>query len=83
MSLLTPEELVELRRNMAAGQPIVTWIKSQINVALQAIEDWFEANKANLGAAIETAAPGTFNVIQKKRLVAFWLRQKFRREGVE
>ena len=81
MAILTGDELAELRRAMAANGT-VTWTKPQINAALQAIEDWFEANRVALGAAIEAAAPGLYNATRKKRLVAYWLRQKFVREGV-
>lgn len=82
MAILSVKELAELRRACARNVTPVTWTKPQINAALQAIEDWFEANRASLGAAIETAAPLQFAGPLKKRLVAFWLRQKFGREAV-
>ena len=81
MAVLSGLELAELRRAMATNGT-VTWTKPQINAALQAIEDWFEANRASLGAAIEAVAPGLYTAPRKKRLVAYWLRQKFVREGV-
>ena len=77
---LSENELVELRQRMARATPIVPWKKVAINAALQAIEDWFEAERASLGQAIEAAAPGMFSIAQKKKLVAYWLEQKFRRE---
>jgi len=79
---LTETDLVELRQDMARASATLAWRKANVNAALQAIETWFEANRASLGAAIETAAPGYFNATQKKQLVAFWLGQKCRREGV-
>ncbi len=81
MAVLNTAELAELRQSLAEGK-VVSWTKPQINAGLQAIEDWFEANKGNLGSAIEAVAPGAFNAARKKELVAYWLRQKFRREGV-
>lgn len=80
MAVLTTSELSALRREVAAEGGAVDYTKPTINAALQAIEDWFEANRANLGAAVEAAAPGSFNAAAKKRLVKFWLRQKFGRE---
>lgn len=79
MAVLTPAQLVELRQHCAEAQT-VTWTKPQVNAALQAIEDRFEAVRASFGVAIETAAPGVFSPAQKVRLVKFWLRQKFGRE---
>jgi len=82
MAVMTSDELVELRQECAVGET-VSWNKATINTALQAVEDWFEANKASLAGEIDTAtAPFTFTNAQKKKLVAYWLRQKFRREGV-
>lgn len=83
MAILTTTEFAELRQAIARDQATVDWNKPQINAALQAIEDWFEANRAALGAAINAGTtPYVFTATQKKRLVAYWLRQKFEREGV-
>ena len=82
MAILTPEQLAEVRREFAGAVPI-TCNKPQINAALQAIEDWFEANRASLGTAIDTATVPlgkTFTNPEKKQAVKFWLRQKFGRE---
>lgn len=79
MATLNSSELVELRQEMARQATTVTWSKGQINVALQAVEDQFEADKGRYTGAIETAAPGVFNLAQKKDIVRFWLRQKFGR----
>ena len=80
MATLNQNELVEIRRRCAAGET-VNWNKATINIALQAIEDWFEANKASLAGSINAAtSPFTFTNPQKKKLVAYWLEQKFRRE---
>ena len=81
MAILTPEELVEVRRECAVG--IVTWDKATINIALQAVEDWFEANRVSLASTINTAtSPFVFTNAQKKKIIAYWLRQKFRKESV-
>ena len=75
MAILTPGQLAELRRAVAASTA-VTWTKPTINTALQEIENWFEANRASLGAAIG----GGFTAPQKGRLVKAWLLQKHGRE---
>jgi len=78
--VLTAIQLAAIRQDFVATLTIINKTKPQINVALQAIEDWFEANRAALGAAIEAAAPGQFTGAQKLKLVKFWLRSKFERE---
>lgn len=83
MAVLLPNELAELRQRAAGGQVVVDYTKPTINAALQAIEDWVEANRAALGTAINTTtAPYVFSPAMKKRLFAHWCRQKFRRENV-
>lgn len=82
MATLTSDELVELRRDCAKGET-VSWDKAKINSALQAIEDWFESNRISLSNAINiTTSPFVFTATQKKKLVGYWLSQKFRREGI-
>lgn len=82
MAILLPHELTDLRQPVARDQ-LVDYTKAQANAALQAIEDWFEANRAALGTAINTAtAPYVFTPAMKRRMVAHWCRQKFGREGV-
>lgn len=75
MAVLTPNQLAELRQAVAPSLP-GTVTKPTINQALQDIEDWFEANRAVLGAAIT----GGFTANQKRQLVKSWLLQKFGRE---
>jgi hypothetical protein len=81
MPTLTPTELTDLRRELAAGVSVVRWTKPQVNAVTQALEDWFEANRPALGTAMEAAAPGVFTTAQKRALVTAWLEQKFRRGG--
>ncbi len=83
MAVLTPIERAELRRFVAAEFGTVTYVKAQIDAAMQAIEDWFEANRASLGTAINAATQPdfTFTNPQKVLLVKYWLRQKFERGG--
>jgi hypothetical protein len=83
MSVLTSSQLAEIRRAIIRkfGEPI-NMSKPRVNAAFQAIEDWFEANKAAGSAAIDAAtAPDTFTGAQKKILFAVWLLQKYGRES--
>jgi len=85
MAILSAQERAELRQKVAAKLSTVGYTKPQVNAALQGIEDWFEANRASLSTAINAATTPlgyTFSAAEKKLLVAFWLLQKFGREGV-
>lgn len=84
MAILTPDQLADLRQQFvrAMGPTPVDFTKATVNEALQAVEDWFEANRAALSAAIDAgSSPYTFTGQQKKALVAFWLLRKAGREG--
>jgi len=71
-------ELAKIRR--ASSKGTVTYIKADINSALQAIEDWFETNRLNISSAIDGATSFSFTNPQKKRMVAHWLDYKFNKE---
>lgn len=82
MATLSAAELGEIRKKLARGVTVM-WSTPQANAALQAIEDYFEDTaKAGLNSAIEGAASGVFTAAQKKKLVAFFILQKSRRESV-
>lgn len=70
MAILLPDDLAELRQGAARDQT-VNYTKAQINVAMQAIEDWFEANRPALAAAINSA---TAPYVSRRRLSGAWLR---------
>lgn len=86
MAVLTSEQLTEIRQRLATkateqGFP-VDYTKPIINVAAQAVEDWFEANRPSLSAAINAATnPLVLTASQKKFLVAYWFYQKIKIEG--
>ena len=82
MAILNATDLSDLRRDVCKGIT-VDFVKSQINAALQAIEDRIENSRAVLSADIDTAtAPYVLSASMKKKLVAHYFRQKFTREGV-
>mgnify|MGYP001605685944 FL=1 len=80
MVVLTVADLVPIRQ-ACAKKVAVNYTKPQINAAVQAVENWFEANRAGLSGVIDTAtAPLVLSGAQKKAIVAYWLNYKF---GVE
>lgn len=83
MAILDSGQLTEVRRAYTDKRaPIVDYTKPQLNAAIQAIEDWFEMNRAGLAVAIDAAtAPYVFPATQKRLMVAMWLRHKSGRDG--
>jgi len=78
MAVLTAEDLRRVRNGMEKEFPgAVVWSKSEINAAAQAVEDFIEANKVQIGTDIETAAPTVFTSAQKKKLGAYYFLVKF------
>ena len=82
MAILNSVQLARLRQHVARkanekGVP-VHWLKAQINAALQAIEDRWEASSTQtvLNDDVETVAPGVFSGAEKRFLLRFWLQQK-------
>ena len=82
MATLTPTERAELRRDVVRGDSPIDFDKGTINAALQAVEDWFEGERATVSAAIDAAtSPYVFSNARKKKLVRFYLKLKFRKEA--
>lgn len=83
MATLTAAQLAQLRQLFVRKLDgvVIDFDKPTVNAALQSVEDWYEANKAQLSADIDAAtAPYTFTAQQKKWLGAYWLLQKSGRE---
>lgn len=80
MAILDGYDMSRIRQRIAK-ETDVTWLKPQINAALQAIEDKWEADRAGYAAAIEAAAPGVFTLAQKKLLGKHWLQLKSSKGG--
>jgi hypothetical protein len=82
MAVFTQQDLQYVRSAVAATGLTVTYTKATLDAATQAVEDWFAANQASLGAAINAAtSPVVLSVAQKKALVVGWLLAKFNRGG--
>lgn len=83
MATLTADQLAEIRRSVSASLVTVNYTKPLINAALQAIEDWYEANKTVASTAVDTAtSPFIFTNPQKKKIFCYWLFQKFKLEVI-
>ncbi len=83
MATIGQGELINARRELAKSALEVRWTKAQVNLALQAIEDWFEeppSAKSDAAAAIETAVPGLFSNAEKKKIGGVWMLRKALRE---
>lgn len=83
MAVLTIEQKVEFMQAMAADSPPpIDWDKPTIYAAVQAIEDWFESERATVSTLIDTAtSPFVFTNPQKKKLARWFLKQKSLREA--
>ena len=82
MAALTSEQRAELRRAVVRGESSITFTKPTIDAALQAVEDWFEGERAVVSAAIDAATtPHVFTNGQKKKMVRWFLQQKSKREA--
>ena len=70
MATLNQTKLRALRQDVATkvGMRPSLWSKQDLNAAFQALEDWYQANKASAAADMETAAPGLFSNAQKKEV---------------
>ena len=80
MVILNPVELAEVRRGVSKDE-FPDWNKATINAALQAIEDLIESSRAAISNTINAAtSPYVFSAGMKKKLVAHYFAQKFRRD---
>ena len=83
MAILTAVQLAGMRQQFVRklNGVAIDFDKPTVNAAFQAIEDWYEANKAQISGDINTAtSPYVFTPQQKKLLGAYWLLQKSGRE---
>ncbi len=80
MAVLTKPQTRQIGRHITRGVT-TDWSSTQADAAVQAIEDWFEANRGAISAAINAASsPKVFSAAQKKTLLLEFLLQKVRRE---
>jgi len=60
---------------MEAESPYLT--KAQYKAALQAIDDWWEANRINLKASMDSAIGQTISNSLAKKIGKYWMREKW------
>ena len=80
MAVLTDIQITAARNICEQEMPLINYSKSQINAALQAVENWF--NKAAIQISLSTdidaaIAPMVLTNAQKKKLVKAWLMYRF------
>lgn len=63
---------------LKAQSPPLT--KDQLLSTIQAIEDWWDANRATLKSAMEAAAGATLSNALAKTIAKYWLRMKWELE---
>lgn len=70
MAILTTAQLRTMRYNVAtkAGMRPAEWTRQTLTDVFQALEDWYQANKASAASDMESAAPGVFSTAQKKEI---------------
>lgn len=86
MALLTETNYTNLRHflhdnaydDLQGENPCLT--KQQLRDGIQAIEDWWESEKANLKAEIDSAVGQTISNLLAKQMYKWWLNYKY---GVE
>ena len=77
MAVYTAQRLAKMRQAMSK-LGTATYVKADVNVAVQAIEDLMQAQgRTAIFGAIETAAPGVFTNPQKARLFRVWVERRF------
>lgn len=80
MATLAATELQAIRNACEVGVP-VTYSKTQINAAAQAVEDFLTSNAAAISTAINQAtSPVVLTAAQKKKLVAEVCERKAQRD---
>lgn len=75
---LTAEQKAKMRSKYykVRGSSILPYTKPDLNAVVTALDDRYQADKASWSTDMETAAPGVFDSVEKKRIAAayFWLR---------
>ena len=87
MSILTDAQLREARRLVAEQLEYsadVNFTRAEFHAALQALEDWYEGERATLNQILNAAtSPTRMSVQIKAALVVVFIRAKMDREAAE
>jgi len=80
MAAISTKEKSKIRQKMSSIGT-VDYNRPTINAAMQAVEDWFDGERATISAQIDIAtSPKVLSNQQKKKLVGFWMLKKYVRE---
>lgn len=75
MAALTNEQrtalFAQLMSDLSANGEAIGVTKPQLRAAVDAVDDWLEANAASLNSAIPQPARGNLTTAQKARMLAF------------
>ena len=84
MATLTVAELAQVRRSLSPREDVpVDYTRGEINAAVQAVENWFEANRPGLTAAVATAVNNrTFAFINLDHIITSWCRYRVEKARV-
>lgn len=67
----------EFMRELSSEREPCAVTKHELLAAVNAVDDWVEANKASFNTAIPQPARANLTAAQKARLLAFVVRQRF------
>ena len=77
MAVYTSDQLAKMRQAMSK-LGTATWVKVDINAAVQAVEDlMLGQGKTAIFSAIEAASPGVFTNAQKVLIFRVWVERRF------
>ena len=79
MAAIGAVDLQAVRKSVSEAAPC-GWTKGEINLAVGAIDAWFDlaATRAAISAQIDAAtAPKVFTIAEKKLMLLAWIRVKF------
>jgi hypothetical protein len=84
VAIVTDADLVQMRRKVASALSEVDYAKPAIGAAIQALEDWYEAARADANSDINAATdaisvPRLSNAV-KKQIGGMFLAYKSRKE---
>lgn len=80
MAVLTAQQRIDCaadwQRNFAVGETIAV-TKTDLKAALDAIDNWVDANAASFNTAIPQPARANLTAAQKARLLMYVVRKRF------
>jgi CBS-domain-containing membrane protein len=79
MAVLTNEQRIELWADfMRENTDTIGITKADLKAAVDALDDWFDANLATINAAIPQPARGALSLRQKAMLFSYVMHKRFK-----